>query len=381
MYPHQSGDGRESYSTQTPPRTQRNTESGSPSNLGVAQFRQAARQWSIPFIAILLLGAPAAWSGDPPSTAPVRVTVEPLAAVAVTLREAVPATVVSLNRTRVPSQIAGVIESIAVVAGEVVDGGDTLVTLDCTEPRQNLARSEAQLQALQARRQLADQQLQRAIRLLPTRNISEEQANQRRAEFDAVQAEISAQRVQIAIAGRQVEHCTIRSPYSGVVIERLASLGEYASPGTPVVEVLDTSELEVSARVPLESARDLSERSPMFSAAGRQYPLNLRTLLPLVDESSRSREARLTFSSTSTFVGTPGQVVWIKTDRAIPAHLLVSHGGHNGVFIAEQRVARFVELPGALHGRPAITDLDPSTLIVTDGRHLLEPGSPIDIAP
>lgn len=371
---HQSGNGREPYSTQTLLRTQRNTESDSRSGPG-------DHRWSIPVIAILLLFATNAWSGDPPSVTPVRVAVEPLAAVAVTLRGSVPATVISLNRTRVPSRIAGVIESLDVVAGQVVDGGDTLVTLDCIEPRQNLARSEAQLQALEARRQLADQQLQRAIRLLPTRNISEEQANQRRAEFDAVQAEISAQRVQIAIAGRQVEHCTISSPYGGVVVERLASLGEYVSPGTPVVEVLDTTDLEVKAQIPLESVRDLTARSPVFSAVGRQYPLTLRVLLPLVDEASRSREARLSFRSTSTLAGTPGQLVWIKSDRAIPAHLLVSHGGRNGIFVAEQGVARFVELPGALHGRPTATDLDPATLIVTDGRHLLEQGSPIDIAP
>ncbi len=339
-------------------------------------LRRRARKSFLAACAVPLLGAATSVTAAEPV---VRVRVQPLSEIAVTLSESAPATVVSLNQARVSSQLAGVIESIDVEVGEHAAAGEVLATLDCTDYRQNLARGEAQLEALRARRRLADEQLKRALKLLPTRNISEEQVNQRRAEYDAAAAELVAQRAQIAIAERQVDNCRIDSPYDGVVIRRHASKGDFVSPGSPIVDVLDTADLEVSTRVPLAAVERLEEQRLVFRTERRDYPVRLRTLLPLVDESSRSREARLVFEGESALAGTPGRLVWLTDRPAIPGHLMVERADELGLFVAVNGQARFVPLPGALAGRPVQTDLEPATRIVTEGRHLLEPDMAIEI--
>lgn len=314
--------------------------------------------------------------GDP---APPRVTVRPLAEVAVTLSESAPARVVALRRAGVASQLSGVIERIDIDVGERVTAGEVLATLDCTEYRQDLARHEAQLGAIIARRTLADEQLKRALKLLPTRNISEEQVNQRRAEYDATAAELVAQRAQIAIANRQVDLCRIDAPFSGVVTARHVSLGDYLVPGTPVLELLDTGRLEVATDVPLSAGGEMAGEGLVFQADGRDYPVRLRTWLPLVDAARRTREARLVFTAEPTLAGTPGRLAWTTSEQALPAHLLVTRPEGLGVFLAEDGHARFVALPGALPGRPVAVELAADSRVVVEGRHRLEPGQPVDI--
>ena len=312
-------------------------------------------------------------------SAPVQVTARPLSELSVTLRGSAPATVVSLNRTQVAARLAATISSIEVVVGDTVVAGATLATLDCTEYRQELARNEALLDAYQARRELADQQLARALKLLPTRNISEEQVNQRRAEFEAAEAEIVAQRAQIAISRRQVQYCTIASPFDGVVVERLSSEGAYVSPGTPVVEVLGTNRDELDSRIPVDATGSLSSSAATFQTEDAQYSVSLRTMLPLIDETSRSRRARFSFDDERPLAGTPGRLVWVTEPDAVPAHLVVSRPEGLGVYVAEGDRARFVVLPDALPGRPASTGLPPDALIIVEGRYNIVSGSRIAV--
>src|SRR5690606_30286671 len=226
----------------------------------------------------------------------VPVSVEPLSALSVTLSGSAPGTAVSLHRTEVASRLAGVIDSIAVEVGDRVAAGDVLAALDCTEYVRELARHEAQIEALEARRTLADAQLERALKLLPTRNIPEEQVNQRRAEFDVASAEIVAQEAQVAISRRQVEHCRVVRPFDGVVTRRTASLGAYVAPGTAVAEIIDTDRVEVTSQVPLGDVGLLATRPLSFRTDNGEHEVALRTLVPLIDASSRSQEARLRFT-------------------------------------------------------------------------------------
>ncbi|GJL82114.1 MAG: MexH family multidrug efflux RND transporter periplasmic adaptor subunit [marine bacterium B5-7] len=305
---------------------------------------------------------------------PLEVTVDTLASVSVVIESSAPATVVSLNRTQVAAQISGVISSIGVEVGDTVEADGILATINCADFQQILARDESQLLALVARRRLAREELDRALKLIKTRNISEEQLVQRQADFDSAVAGISAQKAQIALSRRQVSLCEIRSPFAGVVIQRPVSLGAYVMPGTPVVEVLDTNRLEVRADVPLDAIESLDRQILTFSAGGTSYPIKLRSVVPLVNEGTRSQQARLEFEGATATAGTPGRLVWTLPGLAIPAHLLVRRNASLGIFVVDGEHARFVKLIGALEGKPVQTDLAADTRIVIDGRHALEDG-------
>lgn len=304
----------------------------------------------------------------PAQAEPIRVTVRAVSEIVIYPEQSAPATVRSLNDSRVSAEINARIEAIPPRVGDLVQPGDLLVQLDCRDNRFDLARAAARLD-------LAKQQLARARTLRTDANVSEELLNQRETEF--TEAEVAHEQARL-----DVERCSVRAPFEGVVLERLASEGELAAVGTALMRLLETSRLEVSAQVSLSSMDSLSRASRIWFAHGSErYPVRLRTMTPAVNTKARSREVRYEFGDRSPLPGTAGRLHWQTEQAHLPADLILRRGGELGVLIAEGGQARFVALPDALEGHPVPIALDPETPVIIDGRFGLGDGDTIELAP
>ena len=71
-------------------------------------------------------------------------------------------------------------------------------------------------------------------------------------------ADVQAARANRDSARRGVEKCTVTAPFNGIVRGRSAQLGELAAPGTPLLTLADTSELQVVAQVQARDAEGLA---------------------------------------------------------------------------------------------------------------------------
>ena len=91
--------------------------------------------------------------------------------------------------------------------------------------------------------------------------------------------------------------------------------------------------------------------------------------------------ARFTFDGEEARIGASGQLVWKEVSGVIPVRLIVQRGDELGVFVAESGKARFVPIPGAQQGRPAIAKLPPETQIVFRGQTRLQDGNLISVEP
>jgi RND family efflux transporter MFP subunit len=255
------------------------------------------------------------------------------------------------------------------------------VRLDCRDHRLALKRAAAALAAARARSTLAEKQLTRARRLHRDKNVSEELVNQREAERTAAVADVDAAAAGRDQAALEVERCSLRAPFDGVVTARLGQVGQRAAPGTPLIQLLDRTHLEVSAQIPVDNVADLHEaRKVWLDAGGQRYPLKLRTVAPAIDAQARSREARFTFAGAAALPGAAGRVVWQSPLPHLPPNLVVRRGQALGVFVARDGRARFVPLPGAQEGQPAPAELPADTRLITDGRYSLSDGAPIRVA-
>ncbi|MDX1656298.1 MAG: efflux RND transporter periplasmic adaptor subunit [Candidatus Competibacteraceae bacterium] len=311
---------------------------------------------------------------------PARVRAVPLEALIIQVQASAPAAVVSLSDSRIGAQISAPVESVPVRVGEVVEAGASLVTLDCDDYQLAVEELQARLAAIEARLTFARQQVERARSLARVRTIPEEQREQREAEQAALSAERQAAQASLAAARRKLDKCEVRSPFRAVVMERLIGPGEYAAPGTPLVRVLDLEHLEVSAQVLAGDSGDLeSADRVVFRHQGRDYPLDLRTISPVIDPISRTREARLLFADQAAPPGASGRLVWMP-GPALPADLLVRRDEQLGVLLARDGRAVFHSLPDAREGRPAWINLPGDTLVITEGRFALAPDDPIEPA-
>ena len=167
-------------------------------------------------------------------------------------------TVESARRTTVAARIVTRIERIRVSAGDEVKQGDILVELDAREPQARVEQAQEALKAAKARRDLANQELERSKELL-ARGVTTRQRHDQT---------ISAQRVALSDVERAVQaleearaslsHTIIRAPAAGRVIDRLAEPGDTVTPGLALLRLYDPAALRVEAPVRESLAVNLS---------------------------------------------------------------------------------------------------------------------------
>jgi RND family efflux transporter MFP subunit len=318
------------------------------------------------------------WAADPATP----VTIRALGELLETTEYSAPASVEARNQASLSAEISARIQAIPVLIGDRVEPGDRIVQLDCRQYESQLNSAQAVLAELQSRRRLAANQLQRSLDLEKQRNVSEEVVDQRRTDLASLGAQIRAQQAAIEQAELQVERCTIRAPFRATVLRRPAAVGEWATPGTPLVELVELDQREVSASLREAQFQALQDAATVhFEYMGRYYELTQRAVLPTVDPRTRTREIRLRFGGEPAPVGSGGRLTWRAERSLLPAEYLVRRDNRLGVFIFNDEHARFVPLPQALEGQPTRVDLPADTRLIVDGRQRLEDGdrvTPVD---
>lgn len=329
-------------------------------------------------VAALSEGAPTPVADANVQASPV--TVRPFADLKVFPRYSAPATVLSLNDSRVSAEITGTIKKISVRPGDTVDAGTDLVMLDCRDHELNAQIPAAQLQAAHAEKELADYRLERAGKLRKRGAMALEAFQQRKAASLTAAAEVRRLDAQVADSQRAVQKRVITAPFPAVVGERLASVGELARPGTPLLRLVDIAGLEVSSQIQEQDLISVEGAGNLeFVSRGQQYPLRLRSVVPVLDRRISSFEVRFELSDDRPAPGQSGRIRWRDEIPYVPANLLVTRDKHAGIFVVDGDQARFEPLPDAQPGQPAAAGLSDSAQLIVDGRFSLTSGQRIRV--
>jgi hypothetical protein len=155
-------------------------------------------------------------------------------------------------------------------------------------------------------------------------------------------------------------------------------VGQFASRGASLVRLLDMNHPELSAQVSNRDILALQSASALrFEHNGDQYPLHLRTILPLISSATGTQEVRLDFVNRVAEVGAAGRLLWSNPVIHIPAEYLVKRGERLGVFINHHNTAYFHILPNAKDGLPAAINLPLETELIVNGQFSLNEGMAI----
>jgi len=300
----------------------------------------------------------------------------PLAEVGFSPEHDGPASVVARNESELSAEIRALVVTVRADVGDELGKGARLVDLDCRPFRLAEQRALGELAAKRAQEGLAGRQVLRAEALRESETVSVELLDLRRSEHASLEAQVQVTEAGLAEARLDVERCTVRAPFAGVVTARMAQVGQLTEPGAPLLTLVELEGQQVAAQLGLGLATELADAVNLsFVWQDGEVDLKVLHVLPVVDPATRSREVRfvpLGDADQAAALGTTGRVTWNLRGLAVPAHLLVRRGDELGLFLLEgagdERRAGFHILPDAIEGRPALVHLPAETLLITDGR-------------
>jgi HlyD family secretion protein len=181
-------------------------------------------------------------------------------------------TVESRRRVDVAAQVTARVVSLGARVGDTVKAGTPLIVLDDAEFAARFARARAQYERVKG--------------FLAHQAATPEQMEGAEAEY--LQAKAA------------VEHTRIPAPIDGVVAEQRIEPGDLASPGRPLLVVLDPDTLRLQARVREGLIAQIVPGTPVevaLPAARTVVPGTVAEVLPSADPQSRTFEVRVNFDT------------------------------------------------------------------------------------
>lgn len=294
------------------------------------------------------------------------VMVKPLSEVVIHPLRSAPATVITQNDSLISSKLFALVNKVNVNVSESVKKGDLLVELDCRDYDLALSISRAKVNASKAALTLAENQLNRVKQLHAKSLASQDDLEQRHASYLEAETMLILDKLSIKKAELDVTHCDIIAPFNGVVTERIISRGELANQGTPLLNLVDTSELELSVKMGTGEADRLPVKGFIFDA-GNKYPVSLLNKGTVVDQKTRDLDLRFIFSDKRPLPGLAGKLVWNDPANYLSDQYVVVKDRQRGIYIKRNNELLFVPLKNAIPGRTVKIDLPLDTLVVVKG--------------
>lgn len=312
------------------------------------------------------------------STGPAHVGVQPLAEVLQPRQVSAPASVRARNESELSSDVSARVERIHADVGAAVAAGDLLLELDDTDYRLALAQADARVASARSRVSLARQRHERGLALIERQFISADEVLALDTELQAARGDLAVAEADRRVASRNVEKCRVTAPFDGVVLERMAQVGNLAPAGSALMRLVDVEGAEVEASLQDADAESLAQaRELVFESQGQRHRVDLLRVTSVVERSARTRVARLGFVDDVAPPGSTGTLRWQLPATQLPASLLVRRGDALGVFVVEDGHARFVPVPDASEGRPFGAALPEGAAIVTSGQQGLNDGQAV----
>ncbi|WP_300618652.1 efflux RND transporter periplasmic adaptor subunit [Dokdonella sp.] len=227
--------------------------------------------------------------------------------------------VTARRQATVSAQITGTLTQVLIEEGERVEAGQVLATLEDTAQKAALAQAQAGLRAAQA--QLAQFQAQlaqsrrdlgRAEELAARKLVPAQAAEAARTQVDTQSAQLEAQRKQVEVADAgvraaqvQLDYCTVRAPFSGVITAKAAQVGEIVSPlsagggftRTGVGTIVDMDSLEIEVDVTESYINRVQPKQPAQAVLDAypdwKIPAHVIAIIPSADRGKATVKVRV----------------------------------------------------------------------------------------
>jgi HlyD family secretion protein len=225
------------------------------------------------------------------------------------------------RRATIAAKITGRVTGVFFDEGTRVQEGQLLATLDDSDVQKALSSSkadrdsaEAAIADLQVQLRNAQIELHRADQLQKAGVQTQEQldtasmnADSLKAKIDLAKAQVAGSQARIQEAQQAVDNCTIKAPFSGVVVSKDAQVGEMVSPisagggftrtGIATIVDMNSNEIEVDVNESyIARVKDGQHVTAILDAyPDWEIPSHVRTIIPTADRQKATVKVRISF--------------------------------------------------------------------------------------
>lgn len=289
-------------------------------------------------------------------------------------------TVEPIRTIVVISQLAGALLHVAVEEGDVVRAGQVLARIDSRELQAQMRSAEATLEV--ARRAAERSEQLRAQQIITV------------AEYEAEQAAYAAALATHDQLRTRLNYATVRTPISGVVLEKLVEAGHVVGTQSrlftvgdidPLVVRVPVSELDVTALAAGDTVQVTVDALPGADLVGR-----VRRIFPAADSTTRLVPVEVALAGSSSRQVRPGflaRVTFALSPRTgvltVPAGAVLEAASGSAVFVVDdgRALRKRVQRGDTYDGRVEITaGLSPGDTVVVAGNAELRDGAAVRLS-
>jgi len=294
-----------------------------------------------------------------------------------------PAVVSAASFSELSFQGSGLIEEIAVVEAQQVDEGELIARLGQRDFKSQLAAKRSQFEN-------ADEEYQRAVRLLKEDAIARSVLEERQTKRDVAKAQLDS-------AEKALEDTVLRAPFAGVVVQVEARERQNISAGQLVAALMGHGALEVYIDVParvIAESLEVEDRGSyviLDAAPDNRIEATFKEANLLADATSQTYGVTFTFAPPENLVILPGMNATVELSRArssttletnrisVPLSAIKSDGTAKYVWVVDQDSMtvsmRAVTVADGIGEMAIVTEgLAPGDTIATAGASFLADG-------
>jgi RND family efflux transporter MFP subunit len=304
--------------------------------------------------------------------------------VAIAQRENVPViletsgTVRAVQRATLAAKIGGSIERLSLALGQHVQAGEVLLTLSAAELSARVAQARAQL--TQVERELARERTLESTGAGTIETVR------------ALEDRLTQTRAALREAETMLSYTTIHAPFDGTVARKFVETGDFATPGSPLLQLDGRDAFEIEVGLPESAGAGIGIGSLLdvtIPATATHFRAKVVELSSAADFAARATTAKLAVPKGS--LVRPGQFARIALPVAsasvllVPVSAVTSIGQMERLFTVDERNRTALRLvkTGAIRGDRVeiVSGLDAGDRVVIAPPAALRDGQPVDVAP
>ncbi|MCB1954779.1 MAG: efflux RND transporter periplasmic adaptor subunit [Rhodocyclaceae bacterium] len=302
------------------------------------------------------------------------------------------------RRSELSPRVGGLVARLHVDVGDRVQAGQVLLELDDTLARLARERDEAQLAEARARTREADRLHGENRSLVDRAFLPETRLAASQAEVDIARAAAQRLEAQLKEAGERIARHRVMAPFDGVIVQRMAEVGEWVDTGDALFELVALTPLRVDVQMPQERFAAVEPGAPVTilpdALPGVRLAGHVDTRVPVGDAVARTFLVRILLETAHERIA-PGMSVHVRfalpsrdAGLSVPRDAVVrSPDGQAEVWLAEASAdgkviarRRSVNMAGALGDRVGIRDgLQAGDRVIVRGNERLRDGQPLRI--